>query len=555
MLCWLLHKTPPAGCFCNPGACTHYLGLTSSDLLSQHAAGHVCWDDLDLIDGRPNGAVRASFGYSSSYADVAVLLEFLQRFFVNNSGSSVSSTAGCAAAAEQAEADSDAQARVTALAAPGKAAAAAGQADSASSGSSKASLQLSSGSALAVRGTKTSIITTTSSSGRSNGGHHAQGAISGRLAALYLYPVKSCAPQQVPAWPIGPNGLLYDREWAVCGPDGQLLSQKRVPRLTQVRAEVDLQQQVLRLTAPGLGQQLLVPLLQHSEAAQPGLCAGAEVVGAQSRAPGVLQQQQQEVRVCGDRVCAQVLAGQVLGVAACPSEPSVQTAAAVCTSTSITSSSKALQGGACAAAGPAAALDEAAVQQWFTAAVGIPCRLVRQLHASRRVKQQQQQQQDGVQGRLANGHGTPADRQGQAQTLGFANESQYLLVNQASVDYMAAKLSTAGTAAAGATDPPADSAVSRLSSCTPVAELDALRFRPNLVVSGFEPWAEDAWRGVVVQPAQSGASLSKTSAVHAAERSSSGPACSLLGMKQQQQQQQERQTCVPTAAVPAAARQ
>lgn len=68
----------------------------------------------------------------------------------------------------------------------------------------------------------------------------------GRLTALYLNPVKSCAAQQVAAWPIGPNGFLYDREWAACGPDGQLLTQQRVTRLTQVRAEVDLRQQVLR---------------------------------------------------------------------------------------------------------------------------------------------------------------------------------------------------------------------------------------------------------------------------------------------------------------------
>lgn len=33
----------------------------------------------------------------------------------------------------------------------------------------------------------------------------------GRLAAIRLYPVKSCAAQEVQAWPVGPTGLLYDR--------------------------------------------------------------------------------------------------------------------------------------------------------------------------------------------------------------------------------------------------------------------------------------------------------------------------------------------------------
>jgi molybdenum cofactor sulfurtransferase len=40
------------GCFCNPGACAMHLGLSAADLQAHHAAGHVCWDDHDVIDGR-----------------------------------------------------------------------------------------------------------------------------------------------------------------------------------------------------------------------------------------------------------------------------------------------------------------------------------------------------------------------------------------------------------------------------------------------------------------------------------------------------------------------
>ncbi len=32
-------------------------------------AGHVCWDDRDMIGGKPTGLVRASFGYASTLAD------------------------------------------------------------------------------------------------------------------------------------------------------------------------------------------------------------------------------------------------------------------------------------------------------------------------------------------------------------------------------------------------------------------------------------------------------------------------------------------------------
>ncbi|VAI80119.1 unnamed protein product [Triticum turgidum subsp. durum] len=71
------------GCFCNPGACAKYLGLSHSDLVSNFEAGHVCWDDNDVIKGKPTGAVRISFGYISTYQDAEEFLKFLQSSFVS----------------------------------------------------------------------------------------------------------------------------------------------------------------------------------------------------------------------------------------------------------------------------------------------------------------------------------------------------------------------------------------------------------------------------------------------------------------------------------------
>lgn len=64
------------GCFCNPGACQHYLGLKESDLMSNIAAGHVCGDDIDVVNGLPTGAVRLSLGYMSTFEDVEAFVEF-----------------------------------------------------------------------------------------------------------------------------------------------------------------------------------------------------------------------------------------------------------------------------------------------------------------------------------------------------------------------------------------------------------------------------------------------------------------------------------------------
>ncbi|KAF5781412.1 putative molybdenum cofactor sulfurtransferase [Helianthus annuus] len=70
------------GCFCNPGACSKYLGLSHADLLSNIEAGHVCWDDLDILHGKPTGAVRVSFGYMSTFEDAWRFMNFIVTSFV-----------------------------------------------------------------------------------------------------------------------------------------------------------------------------------------------------------------------------------------------------------------------------------------------------------------------------------------------------------------------------------------------------------------------------------------------------------------------------------------
>jgi hypothetical protein len=42
----------------------------------------VCWDDQDLIEGRPTGAVRVSFGYMSTVEDAQAVVRFVKDYFV-----------------------------------------------------------------------------------------------------------------------------------------------------------------------------------------------------------------------------------------------------------------------------------------------------------------------------------------------------------------------------------------------------------------------------------------------------------------------------------------
>ena len=44
--------------------------------------GHDCGDAVDLINGRPTGSVRISFGLSSTMADVNKFLHFIKSCFV-----------------------------------------------------------------------------------------------------------------------------------------------------------------------------------------------------------------------------------------------------------------------------------------------------------------------------------------------------------------------------------------------------------------------------------------------------------------------------------------
>ena len=60
------------------------------------------------------------------------------------------------------------------------------------------------------------------------------------LEAIFVYPIKSCAGFSPREWPLGPNGLLFDREWALMDESGVGLTQRRLPSLVTLRPRLDL---------------------------------------------------------------------------------------------------------------------------------------------------------------------------------------------------------------------------------------------------------------------------------------------------------------------------
>ena len=70
------------GMHCNPGGARAALGIASDEAKDWFLEGHVCWDDRDVIGGKPTGAVRASFGWASTLSDAECIADFVQRHFV-----------------------------------------------------------------------------------------------------------------------------------------------------------------------------------------------------------------------------------------------------------------------------------------------------------------------------------------------------------------------------------------------------------------------------------------------------------------------------------------
>ena len=77
------------------------------------------------------------------------------------------------------------------------------------------------------------------------------------LAALHLYPVKSCRGIAVAEATVTDAGLEHDREWMVVTPEGRFVTQRECPRLATVRVALDAG--TLTLAAEGAGT-VAVPL-------------------------------------------------------------------------------------------------------------------------------------------------------------------------------------------------------------------------------------------------------------------------------------------------------
>jgi uncharacterized protein YcbX len=93
----------------------------------------------------------------------------------------------------------------------------------------------------------------------------------GTLAAIHLYPLKSCAALTQQTAQVERRGLQHDRRWMVIDAERKFLTGRELPRLTLIRAQIDADG--LRLDAPDL------PTLALSRPDSSGARAVTEVWG------------------------------------------------------------------------------------------------------------------------------------------------------------------------------------------------------------------------------------------------------------------------------------
>ncbi|XP_014396073.1 PREDICTED: molybdenum cofactor sulfurase, partial [Myotis brandtii] len=247
------------GCFCNTGACQRHLGI-SDEMVKKHLqAGHVCGDDVDLVDGQPTGSVRISFGYMSTLEDAQAFLKFIiaTRLRPQRSQPVPQAAPGeVGTAPAESEAQSTVPATVpTTVPSPRE--------DTPTASRAGNDWPPAVG-AVCLHPPLPEATGTLQAPPEKAAAAPGGGLGPHVITNLFLYPIKSCAAFEVTQWPVGHQGLLYDRSWMVVNHNGICLSQKQEPRLCLVQPRIDLQQRIMVVRAKGM-EPIEVPLEENGE--------------------------------------------------------------------------------------------------------------------------------------------------------------------------------------------------------------------------------------------------------------------------------------------------
>uniref|UniRef100_A0A663N0P9 Molybdenum cofactor sulfurase n=1 Tax=Athene cunicularia TaxID=194338 RepID=A0A663N0P9_ATHCN len=209
------------GCFCNTGACQLHLGISNEDIQRNLQAGHVCGDDVDLVDGRPTGSVRISFGYMSSFEDAQTFLKFIIATRLSMSDTEIPFQSSVTKLTTESVPDDHPSFNNADKLSPIPHISDRELRNNSSVTKMTVNWQPPEAEAESIRAAVSETAVPTCR----------RGGKPITVTNIYVYPIKSCSAFEVSEWPVGNQGLLYDRNWMVVNQNGVCITQKQEPRL------------------------------------------------------------------------------------------------------------------------------------------------------------------------------------------------------------------------------------------------------------------------------------------------------------------------------------
>lgn len=244
------------GCFCNPGACQRHMGLTNDEVMQNYDAGYVCGGSRDLINGRPTGAVRISFGYMSRLEDAKVVLKMVRECFLNG-------TEKIKVPSEWRNVTKESSNSIQN-----------------SNGISNQNMKIKNEMQI-LNEIKNELVSENCYENETERIHEMKKILYKKddgprikLKHLFLYPIKSCGAYEVKGnWKLGRRGLEYDREWMIVTSGGVCLTQKLEIKMCLIKPRLDLKKMKLILSYPKMPE-IEVPLVQKENDFDGLICRG-----------------------------------------------------------------------------------------------------------------------------------------------------------------------------------------------------------------------------------------------------------------------------------------
>lgn len=229
------------GCFCNPGACQRHLSLATKTILENYEAGYVCGGTVDLVNGKPTGAVRVSFGYMSTIKDVETVLLMITKCFVD--GPSIRKFPQWwedhrVKVSKKYKGKHFYNSNILEYATPSI------------TNNNKNKMNNNISNNLHSNGENlNSVVNFINSDNMIKNNMQVNKCI---LHRLFIYPIKSCGAYEIKnLWNLNSKGLEYDREWMIVTSSGICLTQKHQTNLCLLRPVILMEENIMELSYPG----------------------------------------------------------------------------------------------------------------------------------------------------------------------------------------------------------------------------------------------------------------------------------------------------------------